>query len=563
MATLTVGADKTYKTIGAAIDAANATPGTDDIQIDAGVYQGVENMGKITDSVNIESVGGRVTIKPDPSNPQVLESKGEFIVGDYLNTPLDVTVTGIDFRNATSPYSSNSAGIRFQGNDTRLTLENDGFFNNDEGILANGNAATDVIKINNSEFSGNGYSSQEHNIYIGQIKEFDLTNSYIHGTSSTGAGNEVKSRAANTTITNNRIGDENTTSSWSVDLPNGGNVVMNNNFIEQGPNSENPSMVSYGTEGMAWTSNSFTASGNTFVNDLAPNDNGSPNGILLVNYNNNVSPQFTNNSFYGLTQGQLEAFDDPTKASFTGNTFLNSKPVMDTSSPLTGTSAGGGSTGGGTTGGDTGGHTGGGDTGGSTGGGTTGGHNTGGGGSAGGGDTSGGDTGGTSGGHTGGTTGGGDTTGHGTRGGTTGGHTGGTGGTDTGGTGTGGDGESTSGLPTAQNPLDTSKSGLWTFAENNPGQVDEMDITINKSGSMKVTVFMNGLDPDGTGPKASKDYKTTMTSLNAADKAFVQNYITSSDVTMSDVTKKANSTTYTFMHGDSTDMSSVLGALKA
>ena len=62
-------------------------------------------------------------------------------------------------------------------------------------------------------------------------------------------GHEIKSRALTTTITNSRIYDLNSTASLSIDLPNGGNALIQNNVIEQGPNSENHKIIDYGEEG--------------------------------------------------------------------------------------------------------------------------------------------------------------------------------------------------------------------------------------------------------------------------------------------------------------------------
>src|SRR4051795_5843743 len=193
MAILTVGAGRQYTTIGAAID---ASQDGDTIQVQAGTYQGLDNMGEIKHSIKLEAVGGRVTLEPDPARPEVFQSKGMLLVDNPLTTePSTVEIDGFDFRNATSSYADNAAGIRFQGN-THLILNNDGFFNNDEGILANGDPTKDSITITNSEFSGNGWGGQDHNIYIGHIKDFTLENSYVHGVMpNLGDGNEVKSRA--------------------------------------------------------------------------------------------------------------------------------------------------------------------------------------------------------------------------------------------------------------------------------------------------------------------------------------------------------------------------------
>ena len=159
MAILTVGSGLQYTTIGAAID---ASQDGDTIQVQAGTYQGLDNMGEIKHSIKLEAVGGRVTLEPDPAQPEVFQSKGMLLVDNPLTTePSTVEIDGFDFKNATSSYADNAAGIRFQGN-THLILNNDGFFNNDEGILANGDPTKDSIRQDAS-------SSSEPNDWVKEL----------------------------------------------------------------------------------------------------------------------------------------------------------------------------------------------------------------------------------------------------------------------------------------------------------------------------------------------------------------------------------------------------------
>ena len=321
MAILTVGAGRQYTTIGAAID---ASQDGDTIQVQAGTYQGLDNMGEIKHSIKLEAVGGRVTLEPDPAQPEVFQSKGMLLVDNPLTTePSTVEIDGFDFKNATSSYADNAAGIRFQGN-THLILNNDGFFNNDEGILVGNTGGTDSVIINNSEFSSNGWGGQDHNIYIGHINSFTLTNSYIHGVKpDVGDGNEVKSRAENNTIIGNRIYDDNSFASYSIDLSNGGNATIQNNVIEQGPNSENWHIISYAPEGQTNSGTNVDISNNVIVNDQ-----GSGNAVM----NRTVVPiNFTDNKVYGLTEAQIA--EGPLNES--GTKFLTTRPTLDTTSPLT------------------------------------------------------------------------------------------------------------------------------------------------------------------------------------------------------------------------------------
>ena len=79
-------------------------------------------------------------------------------------------------------------------------------------------------------------------------------------------GHEIKSRAENTTITGSRIFDNNGTASYSIDLPNGGNATIQNNVIQQGPNSGNPAIIAYGEEGNLHAGTTVVVANNTIVN---------------------------------------------------------------------------------------------------------------------------------------------------------------------------------------------------------------------------------------------------------------------------------------------------------
>src|SRR5205814_2605896 len=86
---------------------------------------------------------------------------------------------------------------------------------------------------------------QRHNNYVGKIAAFQMTNSYSHDAV---VGHEVKSRALQNNLSNNRIVDNNGSASYSIDLPNGGNDTIQNNFIQQGQFSQNPAIIAYSME---------------------------------------------------------------------------------------------------------------------------------------------------------------------------------------------------------------------------------------------------------------------------------------------------------------------------
>jgi len=208
---------------------------------------------------------------------------------------------------------NNGAAIRYEGGD--LTLADCFIHDNQEGLLG-GPDADGTITINHSEFAFNGDGSgSTHGIYVGHIASFTLTDSYIHDTSE---GHEVKSRAENNIITNNRIFDNNSTASYSIDLPNGGNAAITGNVIEQGPNTHNPAIFAWGEEGITHPGMAF------ITNNLIVNDNPGGYGVLAA------SPvPFTDNRLWSLANlGAVTAG---------GNTDLAARPTLDTSSLVFGT----------------------------------------------------------------------------------------------------------------------------------------------------------------------------------------------------------------------------------
>jgi hypothetical protein len=303
MATLQVGSGQQYSTIAAAVNAAHDG---DTVSVLAGTY--TNDFVSIDKNLTLNAVGGLVTM-----NATVQAPNGKAILTEGA-PGLTVNINGFAFTGATVP-DRNGAGIRYEGG--TLNLKNSYFGNNQNGILGapdpNG-----VINIDHSEFDHNGVggAGYTHNIYVGDIAQFTLTNSYTHDAV---IGHEIKSRAANNTITNNRILDNTGSSSYGIDLPNGGNATITGNTIQKSANSQNPNMIAYGEEGMIFGSNSLNVSGNTIVNNR-----GSATGLWNAG---GVTATFANNSVYGLGSGSLAK--GPTTQS--GTSMLASRPTLDTS----------------------------------------------------------------------------------------------------------------------------------------------------------------------------------------------------------------------------------------
>ena len=224
----------------------------DTIEIDAGVYEKDAATWKQNNLV-IRAIGGRAHMKAAGANA---EGKAIWVIKGN-----NVTIENIEFSGA-KVSDGNGAGIRIEG--AGLILRNCFFHDNENGIMG-GNKDGEIL-VEYSEFARNGAGDgQTHNIYIGEAKRFTLRYSYSHLAR---VGHNVKSRAQQNDILYNRIMDEALgTSSYAIDLSNGGLALIIGNEIQQGPNTENSTIVSYGAEGLTNPRNELYFVNNTIVND--------------------------------------------------------------------------------------------------------------------------------------------------------------------------------------------------------------------------------------------------------------------------------------------------------
>lgn len=249
--TLQVGADKPFATPCAASIA--ALDG-DTIEIEAGTYEG-DVCAWTASRLTIRGVGGfaRLDAAGEASGGKAIW----VIQGD------DTTVEWVEFTGATVP-DQNGAGIRQEG--TNLTVDHCSFHDNEDGILAGDDEASDIV-ITHSEFDHNGQGDgQSHNLYINHVRS--LTFAYNHSHRSY-IGHDLKSRAAETRVLYNVLADEaDGQGSYQIDIPNGGLAIVLGNVIEQGPRAENSGMVSFAAEGATNAVQALYVVNNTFVNDL-------------------------------------------------------------------------------------------------------------------------------------------------------------------------------------------------------------------------------------------------------------------------------------------------------
>jgi hypothetical protein len=185
----------------------------------------------------------------------------------FITVGADITIRGITFADATVVWH-NGAGIRAEG--ANLTVEHSRFLNNENGILAGGGPDS-VLRISDSEFIGNGACIEAcaHGVYAGApIFLLDIERCVFRNTK---IAHHIKSRALNTIVRESRIEDgTDGTSSYLIDIPNGGNVLIQGNTMEKGPHSSNPAAaISIGVEGVSNPTGALIVRDNRFRSDLA------------------------------------------------------------------------------------------------------------------------------------------------------------------------------------------------------------------------------------------------------------------------------------------------------
>lgn len=249
-ATLEVGAGKKYAAPSAA--AAVAQDG-DHIVIGPGEY--FDCAFWRANNLVIEGAGPDKTVITD----KTCGGKALFVMdGD------NITVRNLTLTRARVP-DFNGAGIRAEGGS--LTVDNVHFINNQDGILSSSLPQATIL-IRNSQFIRNGTCEGgggcAHGIYINEVKRLRVENSTFFETKQ---GHHIKSRAAMTEIVGCDIADgAKGTSSYAIDIPNGGGVIVRDSKIQKGPKSENhTAALIIGEEGVNQRTPQITVENNTFT----------------------------------------------------------------------------------------------------------------------------------------------------------------------------------------------------------------------------------------------------------------------------------------------------------
>ena len=279
---LSVGPSGLYRTISAAVAAADADTNASDyyvINVAPGTY--TNDFSTVTRPMTIQSntVGGAVILNATVPLPN---EKG--IILNFSNLIVDgLTFQGAEISNG---LGGNGAGIRDQ-NTTLGTVStagpylivlNSSFVNNQTGILTGYNSAQSIL-VSKSTFINNGNPNvnyYQHALYVNYAGSLTVSSSVFCGQL---IGHDIKSRAMVTSVSDNQLYDGQAdpaigcnagSTSFAIEIANGGIASISGNQIIQGVASPNYTMVSYGEEGLLYSTNLVLASYNTFTN-IGPN----------------------------------------------------------------------------------------------------------------------------------------------------------------------------------------------------------------------------------------------------------------------------------------------------
>ena len=181
-----------------------------------------------------------VTLRGDAGGGTFFRSAAVTEKGILAPLPgVDLTLENITFSGARY-WDRNGAGVRHDGRN--LTIVNCRFYNNEDGVLATGEAGG-AVTIRKSVFVGNGFGDgMSHGIYLSSGARLELTESRFVSTRN---GPHIKSPADVTIVKNNTIDDGVGRASYAVDVSKGGDVMIEGNTIIQGADAENHTVINY------------------------------------------------------------------------------------------------------------------------------------------------------------------------------------------------------------------------------------------------------------------------------------------------------------------------------
>ena len=174
----------------------------------------------------------------------------------------EVLLEDLEFRGARSTEGAGAA-LRLDGG--RLTLRRCRLFDNEHGLVAlNQPEARLVIEGGVFGLAPKVVGGLHHLLTVGRIARLEVRGvRFQQGFE----GHLIKTRARENLIAYNFIHDGTRGgASLEIDIPLGGVATVVGNVIGQGADTQNPVVLSYGSEGSAWDLNRLHVAHNTFIN---------------------------------------------------------------------------------------------------------------------------------------------------------------------------------------------------------------------------------------------------------------------------------------------------------
>ncbi|MBA2412957.1 MAG: hypothetical protein H0V63_09050 [Burkholderiaceae bacterium] len=226
----------------------------DIVEVDPGDYE-KDNAVWTQNDLVIRGIGTRPRLV---ANGAVAEGKGIFVIRGG-----NVTIENLGFFGA-RVADLNGAGIRLERG--RLNVVRCLFDGNENGILTSNEESIELHVLDSTFVNSGAGDGKSHNLYAGTIAIVDVRGSYFGPAR---GGHLLKSRAKATSVYYSRLTGEAGTSSYEMDLPNGGNFKAVGNLVQQGNQTENRALIAFGAEGYRWPINNAHIAFNTLVNDRA------------------------------------------------------------------------------------------------------------------------------------------------------------------------------------------------------------------------------------------------------------------------------------------------------
>jgi len=171
----------------------------------------------------------------------------------------NTVIEGMNCRNV-AVRDRNGACIRHESRN--LVLRNVHFYDSQQGILAGGNSVS--ILIEDSKFINLGENGRAHGIYV-NAGSLIVRRTIVTGSKDQAHG--IKHRGPSFLLEDSLVASDQADDSRLIDLPNGGDAVIRNNLLVEGPNSLNWSLLSWGAEGIKYDENRLVIERNTIIGD--------------------------------------------------------------------------------------------------------------------------------------------------------------------------------------------------------------------------------------------------------------------------------------------------------